>query len=246
MDERLTKKQLKEQRKFENLKKMEESQTSSGSFGKIIIIGVVILLFLGLAAYLFVSSKIAQKERAEKPVSLSDSGQKIGSESAKITLIEFGDFQCPACKVREPALKQVREVYKDDVLFIFKHFPLRVPHPNAMPAAIAAEAAGRQGKFWQFHDLLYERQDEWANLPSAKEKFVEYASELELDTEKFSKDLSDSSIETLINEQNDEGIKAGVSGTPAFFLNGKPINIGASFDDFKKEIDDVISKLPQQ
>lgn len=246
MDERLTKKELKEQKRLENLKKMEESQTSSGSLGKIIIISVVILLFLGLASYLFVSSKIAQKQRSQTTVTLSDSGQKIGSSSAKVTLVEFGDFQCPACKVREPALKQVREVYKDDVLFIFKHFPLKVPHPNAMPAAIAAEAAGRQGKFWQFHDLLYERQDEWANLPSAKEKFLEYASELDLDTKKFSKDLSDSSIETLINEQNDEGIKAGVSGTPAFFLNGKPVNIGASFDDFKREIDEALSKLPQQ
>lgn len=241
MDERLTKKQLKEQRKLENLKKMEESHQSSTSLTKVIVISIVVLLFLGFSVYLFVSSKIAQKERAEKPVTLSDSGQKTGSESAKITLVEFGDFQCPACKAREPALEQVREVYKDDVLFIFKHFPLKIAHPNAMTSAIAAEAAGRQGKFWEFHDLLYARQDEWAPLPSGNEKFLEYASELGLDIDQFKKDIEDKKIEDVINAQVDEGVLAGVSGTPTFFINGKLKDLGSSFDSFKSEIDKLLS-----
>lgn len=200
-------------------------------------ITLVTFLFLAFGLWAIVASK----SKPSAPVELSKSGQSTSTNSATLTLVEFGDFQCPACKAYENATQQVRKAYKDDVNFVFKHFPLKSAHPNALPAAIAAEAAANQGKFWEFHDLLYEKQKEWSGLPDASEKLIEYASSLDLDTEKFSKDLKDKKLESIINAQLDEGIRAGVNSTPTFFLNGLMIEPNQDFDSFKKLIDEALS-----
>lgn len=205
---------------------------------KAIIIGVIALLFLGFSIWAISASK--QGKNPSAPVVLSDSGQKSGTASAQVTLVEFADFQCPYCKNYEPALAQVRAEYADDIEFIYKHFPLVNAHQNAKPAAIAAEAAGRQGKFWEFHDLLYEKQEEWSVLPNVQEKFVEYASSLELDVDQFAADLKDKTLEDAVNAQHDEGVTAGVSGTPTFFLNGKRTEFAQDFSSFKEKIDAVL------
>lgn len=240
MEERLTKKELKEQRKLEHLKQMEQSQKSSSSKTKGIVIGLIAVLFLAFFAWAVIFSKQNKPSSAEAIV-LSSSGQRAGTESAKVTLVEFGDFQCPACKSYESALKQVRAEYKDEVQFIYKHFPLAI-HKNAMPAGVAAEAAGRQGKFWEYHDVLYEKQGEWAPLLSPSEKFEAYATSLKLDIDQFRKDMTDKEIENDIRSQMDEGGKVGVNATPTFFLDGKYLNVNATFDSFKKAIDQALQK----
>jgi protein-disulfide isomerase len=201
------------------------------------IIGVVSLLFLGF----FIWAVMVSKNKSSTPVKLSNSGQSSSSNSASLTLVEFGDFQCPACRAYEPAAKEVRKQFKDKVNFVFKHFPLKSAHPNAMVAAVAAEAAGIQGKFWEFHDLLYENQSDWAVLPNPTTKFEEYALSLDLDIDKFTQDLKDKKLEKEINAQLEEGIKAGVGGTPTFFLNGVLIQPNQNFNSFKQIIDKAIS-----
>ena len=134
--------------------------------------------------------------------------------------------------------------YKDKSFnLMFKHFPLTAPHKNAFAAAMAAEAAGAQGKFFEFHDILYEKQDEWAQLPAgqARDKFISYAVELVLDQEKFKKDLENKELEGKIRANQNEGINNGVSGTPTFFLNGKILENPRSIDEFKKIIDEKLN-----
>lgn len=230
---------------------------------KTIIIGVVAVLFLGFSIWAIAMSK---QSKPVENITLSESGQVYpksmvtpsSSESATLTtgtgsaetsqpqntevvLVEFGDLQCPACKAYEPTLKQIRDEYASNLTFIYKHFPLP-GHKNAFPAAVAAEAASRQGSFWEYHDILYEKQEEWAQLPNPEEKFVEYAKSLELDTEQFKKDLQDKKLSDIVNAQKDEGGKIGVNATPTFYVNGKYLEVNNSFESFKKAIDEVLSK----
>jgi len=174
----------------------------------------------------------------------SDSGDSGGS-TPKVTLIEFEDFQCPACKTYHPIVRDVLNSYDGKSFkLMFKHFPLTSAHKNAFAAAVAAEAAGAQGKFFEMHDLLYERQDEWAMLSaaSAREKFIAYANGLKLNEGKFVKDLINKDLEEKIRANQNEGINNGVSGTPTFFLNGKLIQNPRTVDDFKKLIDEELKK----
>lgn len=234
MDQRLTKKELKEQKKLEQLEKNTEEQR--GSRMKWMVIGLVSVLFLGF----FIFAIVASKKKSSAPVILSDSGWVKGNTESKVTLTEFGDFQCPACKVFEPTFEQATREYGKKVKFVFKHFPLKALHPNAMPAALAAEAAGAQGKFWEYHDLLYAKQDEWAGATDPTEKFVSYAKSLKLDTDTFKKDLKSKNFERQINDQEDEGIKVGVNGTPAIFLNGVMISIPKDYEELKERLDKAL------
>src|SRR5260221_256570 len=107
----------------------------------------------------------------------------VGPANAKVTMIEFGDFQCPACGATEPIVQQLRTQHKNDVLFVFRHFPLTEIHKNAQQAAQTAEAAARLGKFWEMHDMLYATQNDWSDLDAngVKAKFAEYADKLQID-----------------------------------------------------------------
>lgn len=234
MEEHLTKKERKEQKKLERMDQMEGSQKSFKTKG--IIIGVVALIFLGF----FIYAISAAKNKTVEPVTLSSSGWVKGNPESTVTFTEFADFQCPACKAFEPTLKKLEEEYGDRVKIVFKHFPLKAIHPNAFPSAVAAEAAGRQNKFWEYHDLLFEKQEEWSSAPNPRSKFVEYAKSLKLDTAQFEKDLDDNKLKTAVNVQADEGIRVGVSGTPTLFINGTPIDNPGNYDVLKLQIESVL------
>ncbi len=234
MEEHLTKKERIEQKKLDKIANMEHSGGSSKM--KAIVIGLVALIFLvGLTYAIF-----ATKKKSTEPVTISSSGWVKGNAESTITLTEFADFQCPACRAFEPMLSQLDKEYGDRVKIVFKHFPLKAIHPNALPAAVAAEAAGKQNKFWEFHDVLYEKQDEWAGEANPKPKFLSYAKGLKLDTAQFEKDLNDSKIKAAVNAQVDEGIKIGVSGTPSLFINGTPIDIPGNYEVLKLQIESML------
>jgi protein-disulfide isomerase len=145
-----------------------------------------------------------------------------GNKDAKVTIIEYGDFQCPGCKSAAPVMKTIKEKYKNDVAFVFRNFPLPI-HGNARAAAAAAEAAGLQGKYWEMHDKLYESQNEWAELSGSTrlDTFAAYAGFLGLDRDKFLADIEKDEIATKINFDKALGTKAGVTGTPSIFVNGE-------------------------
>jgi DNA integrity scanning protein DisA with diadenylate cyclase activity/predicted DsbA family dithiol-disulfide isomerase len=132
-----------------------------------------------------------------------------------VTLVKYGDYECPYCGEAHPVLKELLERVGEQVRFVFRHFPLDSVHPRARRAAQAAEAAASQGRFWEMHDLLYERQDELG-----EEDLMRYAAELGLDLRRFEEDLTNDHHAWRIEEDRLGGDRAGVRGTPAFFVNG--------------------------
>lgn len=170
---------------------------------------------------------------------------KIGS---KVTLIEYGDFQCPPCGEIYPVVKSISEQYKNQLQYVFRNFPIADLHPNAKAAAASAEAAGLQGKYWEMHDKIYETQSDWSNL-SATERtkfFDNLASELNLNIKKFDADMSASSTTDKISYDIALGTKSSVSGTPSFFLNGKKLDPKTEYSTdestFKNTINAALKK----
>lgn len=235
----MTKKELKVLRKLERME--QEKQGGGSNTTKWIVFAVGAALFLAFFAFVV----ILIKQSKSKPVEISTSGWIRGKPDAKVTLIEYGDFQCPACKAAEPLVRQAQSEFKDDLKFVFKHFPLTSIHPNAVLGARAAEAAGIQGKFWEMHDWLYDYQEMWSALPAveALAKIKEQANALDLDVEKFGKDMDDPTVLAKITAEQNEGIEIGVNATPTFYLNGKKIDGSErNYEEFKKVISEEISK----
>lgn len=146
-----------------------------------------------------------------------------GQEEGIVTVTEFADFQCPGCASFFPIITQVKEDFKDQIRFEFKHFPLVSIHPNAIAAHRASEAAAKQGKFWEMHDRLYEQQQTWNTATNPADIFRGYAEQLELDMDQYDVDVNSSETLTTINVDISEGKDKGVSGTPSFFIDGEEI-----------------------
>ncbi|MFI5346695.1 MAG: DsbA family protein [Elusimicrobiota bacterium] len=172
-----------------------------------------------LVAVLTVVSALAAG-RAYKPFSTAapDFREK-GPQAAKIQIVEFSDFQCPACRYAEAPLRQIFVVYGDKVRFTFKHFPLRM-HQWAKPAAAAAECAGRQGKFWEYHDHLYDKQDEWTN-DKADAFLTGYARDAKLDVPAWEACRQSPDAASAVATDMKDGENAWVGSTPTFFINGR-------------------------
>ena len=139
----------------------------------------------------------------------------------EVKIVEFGDYQCPACSQAHPVTKQILQDFEGKVAFVYRNFPLPRLHPNARAAAEAAEAAGAQGKFWEMHDKLYETQEQWSVLPDPVGTFVKYATDLGLDATKFKEDVTNEANKERIDSDQSDGYNVGVSGTPTFFVNGR-------------------------
>lgn len=214
---------------------------------KIIIIILSALLGLGFVGFIVFAKESKKKATPEgdttKAITFSPLGVTRGASDAPLKFVEFADFQCPYCGSAHPIIDQVLAEYEGKVQFTFKHFPLLSIHKNALPAALATEAAGEQGKFWEMHNVIFERQQDWSNEPSSDKKFEEYAKELGLDVEKFKEDVKKDELSKKIDDQRNEGIEVGVSSTPTFFLNGKRIEPESlSVESFKKLFDAELAK----
>jgi len=165
-----------------------------------------------------------------------------GEDGAKVTIIEFSDFQCPYCaRYYSDAYPQILSAYPSDVKVIFKHFPLSF-HAQAVPAAEASECAGAQGKFWEFHDKLFENQNGWSN--SGRTAFDKYAEELGLDMTLFGNCVDNREFKAKVEADFIEGQQKGVRGTPAFFINDKLVSGSQPFATFKQEIDAALAAAP--
>ena len=166
---------------------------------------------------------------------ISDNENIKGDKNAKAALIEYSDFQCPACGSYYPILKKVSEDLGAQVKFAYRHFPLS-QHKNAKLAATVAEAAGKQGKFWEMHDLIFQNQSDWSEEKNAAVIFAKYAQDLQLDLAKFQTDIASEEIKAKIENDYKSGVKAGVNSTPSFFLNGKKLDNPRNYDEFKNAI----------
>jgi protein-disulfide isomerase len=148
------------------------------------------------------------------PVSAVD--HVLGPEHAHVTVVEYGDFECPNCKQAAPAVKLLLQRYPERVRFVFRHFPLTEVHPHAMAAAEAAECVGAQGQFWPMHDLLFENQ-----LHLKPNHLTSYAMTLSIDMARYAAEMDDHVYLQRIREHQQSGHSSGVRGTPAFFVNGR-------------------------
>ena len=182
---------------------------------------VIVILALGGIVYLASKSKPNIGNETEI-LTIKESDWVRGPRSAKAVLIEYGDFQCPACGAYFPLLVELEQKYPNDLAVVFRHFPL-TGHKNALPASLAAQAAGLQGKFWEMHDKIYSTQAAWSEANNATELFTGYAQELGLDVAKFTTDMTSSAVKQVVDTNRLEGIKIGVNSTPTFYLNGKKL-----------------------
>ncbi len=207
----------------------------------LLVVGIIIA---GLAA-LSRSGKSGSEGSTVAPVTEAD--WQRGKAGAAVTLIEYSDFQCPACKAYAPVTDALYDTYSDRVLFVFRHFPLRTLHPYADLAARAAEAAGKQGEFWALHDLLYENQSDWSALgteDAVRAAFAGYAGELKLDVQQWRRDMDSDAAKEKIASDIASGTAAGVDGTPGCFLAGTRIENPRSVDAFKQLMDDALRRAP--
>ncbi len=197
-----------------------------------IIFAAVCVVLLGGLVYLSSKNRVdignvdINKIQTAQEASGNIGDHVFGKSDSKVTLIEYGDFQCPGCGSAHPNLKQVTEKYEDQIAFVFRNFPLTSIHPNAKAAAATAEAAGIQGKYWEMHNKLYENQSSWETLSTDERTnfFADYAKELGLNVEKFRTDLISVNVNKKISYDLEVGKKAKVTGTPAIFLNGETID----------------------
>ncbi|QQS47063.1 MAG: thioredoxin domain-containing protein [Acidobacteriota bacterium] len=140
-----------------------------------------------------------------------------------VVVEEFGDYQCPPCGSLHPEMKKIKAEYGDRIRFIFRHFPLSQIHANARAAANAAVAAGKQGKFWEMHNLLYENQSAWSEAPDLTPIAVNFARQLGLDIARFAQDMNGNAVSAEVFGDYQRGISMGVTGTPTIFLDGQQL-----------------------
>ena|SRR3972149_2077292 len=154
-----------------------------------------------------------------------------GAKGAKVEIVEFSDFQCEYCKMAAPEIKKAADFYGDKVVFYYRHFPLP-QHKLSKDAAIAAEAAGLQGKFWEMEELIFEKQAELK-----EESFEIFAAGLGLDLTKFKSDIKSSELVSKIESDLADAQKLGVNSTPTFFINGEKLEGFRTFEEWKGEIE---------
>jgi protein-disulfide isomerase len=169
------------------------------------------------------------------PVSERDHAQ--GRSDASLTLVEYGDYQCPYCGAAYPVVKRLQAALGKNLRFVFRNFPLTQSHPYALVAAEAAEAAALQGKFWEMHDLIYERQDSLKPdiLPA-------WAEQVGLDLEKFGEAITRGDITRRIKEDRTSGIRSGVNGTPSFFIEGTRYNGAPEYASLRATLEEALTK----
>jgi NhaA family Na+:H+ antiporter len=175
---------------------------------------------------------MAEIDSPKLKVPVSDRDHVLGPNDAPVTLLEYGDYECPYCRQVVPVIQELRERFGDRLRYVFRHLPLAQAHPAAQLAAEAAEAAAAQGKFWEMHELLYEHQGELD-----RRYLDDYASEIGLDVERFERELDEHTYAGRVRENFLSGVQSGANGTPTFYLNGVRYDGPWDFESLAKEIE---------
>jgi protein-disulfide isomerase len=208
---------------------------------------IVIIILVGVAAGAAVYfSRAAEKpaESASIPtnVELKGGGHFRGPENAQVTLVEFGDYQCPTCGYYHPFVKEILNRYPDKLRLEFHHFPLAGQHRNAVLAAMAAEAAGDQGHYWEMHDALYQSQRAWSEAPNAEQYMIVLAGQVGLDVNKFMQGLRSPAVQDRIAQDVARASQLQLNETPTFMIDGKRVYIKPSTEDFVQVIEAHLNK----
>jgi protein-disulfide isomerase len=203
-------------------------------------IGIITIALLFGIVFFFSNSKppVDSSGFADPNLLIKPDSNKIATDSAKITIVEFGDYQCPACAAAHPIVQRVLSDYPGKINFVFRHFPLPM-HGNAMIAAEAVEAAGEQGKYWEMHYKVYQTQKEWSENTNPLVIYLSYARQMNLNLELFESSVTLNKYNSKIVSDKKDGTSLGVNGTPTFYINGKKMR-GYDYNEFKRLIEQVI------
>jgi protein-disulfide isomerase len=209
---------------------------------------IVIILAVGIAAGAAVFLSRGADKPAETTTSTTPShidikgGHLRGPEAAKLTLVEFGDYECPACGAAHPFVKEILTRYPDKLRLEFHHYPLVGVHANAMVGALAAEAAGEQGRYWEMHDALFEHQAEWGESRNPEPILINLATRIGLDVNKFMQSMRSPALQTRILQDVTLAENLKIQATPTFFINGEEVHMKLSMEDFVQAVE---TRLPK-
>lgn len=207
------------------------------------MIGVVIasiLLLIG-GAWIYQRSLPKDTLTENKEALVREDSMKVQAPNEKLVVVEFADYQCPACAAVFPKIKEFKEAYKDSVTFVYRDFPLTNIHPNAMAAAQLARIAGEQNKYWEMHDKLFETQAEWEALSDPTAMFLSYSTDLGMDISSIKQKLESGAYVDAIKADMKDAELLGVNSTPTFFV-GDTIIRTANHVALKAAIDEALAK----
>lgn len=197
------------------------------------IVGIVALVLVGGSVWY--SSLVSDKNNE----GITFTSHVKGNAEAVTKLVEYSDFQCPACASFQPAIEEIMTEYGDNLSFEYRHYPLPI-HNLAEVAARAAEAAAQQDVFFAYHDKLFEDQDTWSRSPNPSALFLKYATELNLDVDKFKRQMNSSLVREKVRASGREAREMGITGTPTFFLNGEKMSF-QTYEEFKSQIASAVN-----
>lgn len=210
---------------------------------KLFWIAIVIIAILGGGFFAWSTSQTADNTLADAKLLMNSTSHTTekGTRIYPVTLVEFGDYQCPACGFAEAIVEKIL-ADNPKVKLVFRNFPLAM-HKNALLAAEAAEAAGAQGKFWDMHNVLYINQDLWSSAEDPMAVMLEIAKKINVpDLEKFKADVTAKKFASVISKDQQDGNALGVNSTPTFYINGKKYTGKNSLENLQKAIDDAATK----
>jgi protein-disulfide isomerase len=219
------------------------------AMSKIIKPVIVILLAVAVAggAAVYLSRQPdappADTSAAPLPADLKFVGGRFrGPENAQVTLVEFGDYQCPSCAAYHPFVKEILNRYPTQLRLEFHHFPLITIHPNAMAASKAVEAAGEQGHYWEMHDAIFEYQPQWSSAPDPKPIFAAIANRIGINGTILVQTMENPRIQERILQDVQQGDKSRVQAVPTFFIDGQQVHVNLSMEDFVQVIESRLKK----
>lgn len=242
-EEKLTKDEKKQLRKLEwqEKAKLEERNAKIKKYSIwASVVGVIVLVIVGLVMLVSAPSTPSNEIANVAPVSEKDITN--GENKAKVTLIEYSDFQCPACAAYHPIVTQLLTEYKGKIYFVYRMFPLTNIHPNAKISSQAAYAAYKQNKFFEMGDLLFSNQKDWQAESDPRGIFMDYAKSLKLDAKKFQDDMNSDEAKKYVEDSENQAQSEGMNQTPTFVVNGVKIKNPAGYEEFKKIIDNELNK----
>jgi protein-disulfide isomerase len=202
----------------------------------------LVILAAGFGLWKLSQQPVTPSLTESEILQVQEDDYKKGNADANVILVEYLDFECEACGAYYPLVKRLSEEYKDDVLFVSRYFPLP-GHRNGMTSALAVEASGKQGKYWEMHDILFEQQRNWGEQSSPNPAIFErYAEQLDLNMEQFKQDVNSQAVKDRVVKDKNFANQLGVNSTPTFFLNGEKIQNPRGYEAFKSLIDKALTQ----
>ena len=210
-----------------------------------VIIAAVAVLTVGAGAMLYrVKERAIRGGGVARPSTSEIGGEPLhvrGQPRAPVTLEEFGDFQCPSCATTAEVIGKLEQDYGPRLRVVWRNFPLAM-HAHALEAALAAEAAGLQGRFWEMHDVLYKNQAVWSKASDVRTLFNMYARSLSLDVERFAKDSASDEVKARVLSDGEQGVSRGVKNTPTLFINDREVRTAFSPERLHEAIDAALAE----